>query len=105
MTISSPYQSPAPTLTFWPGSESRLDLHRGRPSKSWIAMIFKMQTQFIRYLGCAVLGLAVLIQTQAGQLGIEAFAAKGNPRSTTNIHQLRREWWYDQRAYPLGYIP
>src|SRR5260370_37377396 len=43
-------------------------------------------------------------QAQGAQPALGSFPVSGR-HSSTNIHELRWRWKYDQRAYPLGYIP
>src|ERR1035437_887041 len=61
-------------------------------------------SQLIRWTLFAFTGLFTLAQSYGGQLAIP-LSPPGQRHSKTNIHELQRGWKYDQRAYPLGYIP
>src|SRR5213594_3908454 len=56
------------------------------------------------FAACVAIGLCPLTQIWADQPPA-AKPASHSRNSTTNIHEWRQQWLFDQRAFPLGYIP
>src|SRR5690349_4366600 len=63
-------------------------------------MSFQTRVRFT----CWIVACSITFASVATQPLLPAFAPQ--PRSPmTNLYQLRSQWAYAQRAYPLGYVP
>src|SRR6266567_6997970 len=65
---------------------------------------FMNKTQTSRIVATVVVGLAGLVPAWAGQ-PLGRLVPVQSHHSPTNNHELGEMWKYQQRAYPLGYIP